>query len=139
MLVLESTPKQNYKITIQFISVCFDLFYHLKLFCRTIQCCKCKKLIFWSQIHVIRKALQNCFFASKTSRKVLRAMHFFYKQLALRLRAQPSGNKQQHKITDYRKSFCERLLRSESEFKNFTLSVKPTLFSNSPPPPLSLM
>ena len=42
--------------------------------------------------------------------------------------AQPSGNKQQHKITDYRKSFCEGLLRSESEFENFMLSVKPTQY-----------
>ena len=47
------------------------------------------------------------------------------------MRVQPSGNKQQHKITDYRRSFCEGLLRSESESENFTRSVKPTLSSTS--------
>ena len=35
---------------------------------------------------------------------------------------------------NHRKSFCEGLLGNESEFENFTLSVKATLSSNSPPP-----
>ena len=33
------------------------------------------------------------------------------------MRAQPSGNKQQHKFTDYRKSFCDGLLRSAKQLK----------------------
>ena len=45
--------------------------------------------------------------------------------------AQPSGNKQQHKIKDYRKTFGEGLFRSESEFENFTLSVNRIIKSNS--------
>ena len=63
-------------VPFQFMTVCFNLFYHLMLFCRTIQFFKRKK-VKWSQIDVTRNALQNHFFAPKMSSKVLCAIYFY--------------------------------------------------------------